>query len=101
MWFPGREGDRLAVVEDFERVAAGQDVPGVGVRSLDPQAPASDEEVEREPGEAVGEPRRDTVAERCLRLATLGAASVSAGRRGPVQLLLGVVGLCMPSRCRT
>jgi hypothetical protein len=30
------------VVQDFELAAAGQDVPSLGVRDLDPQAPAPD-----------------------------------------------------------
>ena len=47
------------MVEDPERLALRENVPCVGVSYLDPQAPSPEQETEREPGEALGEPRRE------------------------------------------
>ena len=55
----GRKRDGLTVVRDLQRVAICQGVRGLGVRNLDPQAAAPDQESECEPGEAIGEYRRE------------------------------------------
>jgi len=80
-------------MQDFEWVAAGQDVPGLGVRDLDSQAPAPDDEGEREPCEAVGEPRRGADGPV---LETQAAEAVDqrdpgVGQRGDVEPVAGVV----------
>ena len=83
----------MAVVKDFERVAAGQDVPGLGVRDLDSQAPATDEQGEREPGQAVGEPRRDAdgpVLE-AQPAEAVDQRDPGAGQRGDGEPVAGVV----------
>ena len=65
----------------------------VGVGDLDPQAPAPDEEGEREPGQALGEPRRE--ADRAVPVAQAAEAAdqrdPGAGQRGDVHAVAGVV----------
>ena len=72
----------LAVVDDRERLAVVQQVPGLGVGHLDAQAPAPDEDGEREPGEALGEPRRE--ADPAVRMAHATEAG-DQGRPGAGQ----------------
>src|SRR5215471_16967877 len=55
----GREPYTLAMVHDLQRFAVLQQVTGQGVVDLHPQALAPDEEAERQPGEPLGEARRE------------------------------------------
>jgi hypothetical protein len=90
---PGRQAHRLAVVHDLERVAVGQGVRGLGVPDLRPQAPAADEQGEREPDQALGEPGGE--AEGPVQVAETAEAAdqrgPGAGQRGDVNPVAGVV----------
>src|SRR5215831_20439510 len=56
---PGRELHPLAMVDDVQRPAILQEVAGQGVVDLHPQALAPDEEIERQPGDPLGQARRE------------------------------------------
>src|SRR5262249_56907112 len=70
---PRRELYRVAVVADLERFPVLQEVAGRGVVDLDPQPLPPDEQAERQPGEPLGEARRET--ERAALLAQAGEAA--------------------------
>src|SRR5260370_40102298 len=79
------------MVQDLERLAVRQGVPGLGAGYRDPQPPSADEQGEREPGKALGEPRREADGPVPVAQAaeTADQGAPGPGQRGDVDSVTG------------
>src|SRR5262249_29073865 len=90
---PGRELYPFVVVDDVQRPAVLQQVAGRRVVDLHPQALPPDEEIERQPGDPLGQARRE--ADRAVPVAQAREATdqrdPGAGQRCDMHAVAGVV----------